>query len=115
MSGTKAYKNDGTGRLHERVAIVTGSASGIGRAIALALAREGAYVVCADLVYDARPDGFEEDREIPTHMVINNNGGRSLYKKCDMGKTDEIFALLDFAVKVSASSSREQTTRVFHV
>lgn len=101
------YKNDGTGRLHHRVSIVTGSASGIGRAIALALAREGAYVVCADLVPDARSDGFEEDRDIPTHTVINNNGGKSIYQKCDMGKTEEIFTLIDVTVKVCFISLKE--------
>ena len=37
------------GRLDERVGIVTGSASGIGRATAHALAREGASVVVADI------------------------------------------------------------------
>lgn len=37
------------GRLQDKVAIVTGAAGGIGRAIAIRYASEGAYVVCGDL------------------------------------------------------------------
>lgn len=37
------------GRLLNKVAIVTGASSGIGRAIALRYAAEGAYVACADI------------------------------------------------------------------
>lgn len=92
------YKNDGTGRLHQRVAIVTGSSSGMGRAIALSLAREGAYVMCADLKPEAAQHGFEADREIPTYQVIQNNGGQSAFMKCDMGVTKEIWALVDETV-----------------
>ena len=43
-----------SGKLQDRVAIVTGSSSGNGRAIALALAAEGATVVCSDLRREAR-------------------------------------------------------------
>lgn len=101
MSPTSLYKYDGTGRLHQRIAVVTGSSSGMGRAIALGLAREGAYVVCSDLKPEAAQHGFEEDKETPTHIVITNNGGKSAYQKCDMGNTAEIWSLIDFAVKVS--------------
>ncbi|KAF8856085.1 putative short chain dehydrogenase/ reductase [Acephala macrosclerotiorum] len=95
---TSTYKNDGTGRLHGRVAIVTGSSSGMGRAIALTLAREGAYVVCSDLKPEAAQGGFEVDKHIPTHEVITNNGGVSAFQNCDMGKTEEVWKLIDFAV-----------------
>ncbi|KAH8901186.1 putative oxidoreductase [Thozetella sp. PMI_491] len=93
-----SYKVDGTGRLHGRVAIVTGSSSGMGRAIALGLAREGAYVVCGDLRPDAQQGGFEEDKHIPTYEVIVQNGGKAIFQKCDMGKTDEIVALVQSAI-----------------
>src|ERR671934_2620017 len=53
------------GRLDNRIAFVTGSARGLGEGIARALAREGAVVVCADVVdasgvaddLPASPDG----------------------------------------------------------
>ncbi|KAH0835084.1 hypothetical protein AYO21_09733 [Fonsecaea monophora] len=99
MSAALSYKLNGTGRLHQRVAIVTGSSSGLGRGIALALAREGAHVICADRVAEARQDGFEEDKHIPTHEVINNNGGKACFQKCDLMKVAEIVALIEFAVK----------------
>ncbi|KAF2499908.1 putative short chain dehydrogenase/ reductase [Lophium mytilinum] len=73
------------GRLQDRIAIVTGASSGMGRSIALTLASEGAHVVCADLRAEASPNGFEKDIHIPTHTVIANNGGTSRFKKCDMG------------------------------
>ncbi|KAK5047284.1 hypothetical protein LTR84_006806 [Exophiala bonariae] len=100
MSAATVYKNDGSGRLHQRVAIVTGSSSGLGRGIALALAREGAVVVCSDRVAEARQDGFEEDKHIPTHEVINNNGGKAVFQICDLLIVAEIGALIEAAVKM---------------
>lgn len=44
-------------RLENNVAVVTGSSSGNGRAIALALATEGAALVCSDIRREAREGG----------------------------------------------------------
>jgi NAD(P)-dependent dehydrogenase (short-subunit alcohol dehydrogenase family) len=71
------------GRLQDKVAIITGSSSGLGRAIAFAYIREGARVVCADLSpaaradFKPRPDGsgvradILAERELATHEALN--------------------------------------------
>jgi len=61
MTSTSTYKNGRTGGLHGRVAIITGSSSGMGRAIALTLAHEGLHVVCSDLKPEAAQHGFEKE------------------------------------------------------
>jgi NAD(P)-dependent dehydrogenase (short-subunit alcohol dehydrogenase family) len=58
-----------TGRFEGKVAFITGATSGIGRATALAFAREGASVVVGDIA-------IEGNRE--TARVIEQAGGRSL-------------------------------------
>lgn len=63
-------------RLQDKVAIVTGGAMGLGRAYALALAREGAAVVCADIKY---PEAREAAAEIEAA------GGRGLAVEVDVG------------------------------
>jgi len=66
-------------RLEHRVASVTGSSSGNGRAIALALAREGASVVCADLEQAAQKAGYKRDPEINTDALITQSGGQATF------------------------------------
>jgi len=70
--------------LENQTAIVTGSSSGNGRAIALALSAAGATVVCADLHKNARKEGYEEDLEIDTDDVIQRRGGRAVYVQVDV-------------------------------
>src|SRR5437588_1263026 len=87
-------KRDFTGK----VAFVTGAANGIGRAAALAFAREGASVVVADV----SEKGNEE-----TARMIEEQDGRALAVRCDvtqgedvksaLDKTGETFGRLDFA------------------
>src|SRR4051794_20800848 len=81
-----------------KVAFVTGAASGIGRAAALAFAREGASVGAADV---------SEQGNRETARLIEEQGGRALAVRCDvtrgedvkaaLGKTVEAFGRLDFA------------------
>jgi NAD(P)-dependent dehydrogenase (short-subunit alcohol dehydrogenase family) len=78
------------GKLAGRVAIVTGAASGIGRATALALAAEGAAVVVADLV----GDGAERvAREIAAA------GGRAAAQQTDVADEGSVAAMIEAAVK----------------
>jgi NAD(P)-dependent dehydrogenase (short-subunit alcohol dehydrogenase family) len=79
-----------TGRFEGRVAFVTGATSGIGRATALAFAREGASVVVGDIA-------TEGNRE--TARVIEQAGGRSLAVTCDVTRGEDIKAALQSAVE----------------
>jgi NAD(P)-dependent dehydrogenase (short-subunit alcohol dehydrogenase family) len=65
-----------TGRFEGRVAFVTGATSGIGRATAVAFAREGASVVVGDIATEGNCE---------TARVIEQAGGR-------MGRPEEIAA-----------------------
>ncbi|RAQ47467.1 short chain type dehydrogenase [Aspergillus flavus] len=64
-------------RLVNNIAIVTGSSSGIGRAIALKFSREGADDHCADIREIARTEILTET-EIATHDLITQNGGTAV-------------------------------------
>jgi NAD(P)-dependent dehydrogenase (short-subunit alcohol dehydrogenase family) len=86
-------------RLEGKVAIVTGASSGIGRAIAVGFAREGARVVCADLRKDARPEGYEADREKDTDEVIRDNGGEAFFMRADVTVGKEVANLVTTMVE----------------
>lgn len=71
---------------HERVALVTGASSGIGRASALAFARAGAKVVAADL---SESGGSE------TVALITSAGGEALFVQTDVSKNSEVKSLIE--------------------
>ncbi|GAA3853776.1 SDR family oxidoreductase [Streptomyces lacrimifluminis] len=73
-----------------KVAFVTGAGSGIGRATAVAFAREGARVALADL----SPDGLRE-----TARLIEQAGGQALALTCDVTSEDDVRSALDATVQ----------------
>jgi len=73
-----------------KVAFVTGAASGIGRATALAFAREGASVVVADI--------SEQGNQETAHM-IEELGGRAIAVRCDVTRAQDVKAALDKTVE----------------
>ncbi|WP_249593852.1 SDR family NAD(P)-dependent oxidoreductase [Peribacillus frigoritolerans] len=76
--------------LKDKVAVITGGASGIGKATALKYAKEGAKVVVAD---------FNEDGATETVEQIKDSGGAGVAYKVDASKFAEVEALVDFTVK----------------
>ena len=85
-------------KLLDKVAVVTGSSSGNGRAIALALAAEGASVVCSDIRREAREGGYEGDLLTPTDDVIRANGGKAEYVETNAADYAAMESLINSAV-----------------
>jgi len=85
-------------QLEGRVAVVTGSSSGNGRAIALALAREGASVMCSDIQKSALKGGYEQDIHVDTDDVIVKAGGRARFIAADVSKAGDVEQLVAEAV-----------------
>jgi NAD(P)-dependent dehydrogenase (short-subunit alcohol dehydrogenase family) len=77
------------GRVANKVAVVTGAASGIGAASAAMLAAEGASVVCADI----NADGLNE-----VVAQITGTGARAVASVTDLGDVDQVKAMIETAL-----------------
>ncbi len=75
--------------LKDKNAIVTGSASGIGRAVALELAGEGANIVIADLNEPEMDEAAEQIRAL---------GVKAIIKKTDVSSKDQVKELIDYTI-----------------
>lgn len=78
-------------RLQDKVAIVTGAATGIGQAIAIRFAKEGASVV---VDYIGKPEVAGK-----TEAQIAGFGGKSIAIAADISQPDQVQTLIDGAVK----------------
>lgn len=87
--------------LNNKVAIVTGASSGMGRAIALSIADHGAKVVCCDLRPEANPSGYEEDISITTSDLIIKKGGVAIFQKVDISDMKQLEETFSLAISVS--------------
>ena len=72
---------------------MTGAASGIGRAIAIRFAEEGAKVVVADIIDKPKEGG------LPTEQEIIQAGGEALRIRCDISKWDDVDAMISRTVQ----------------
>jgi 3-oxoacyl-[acyl-carrier protein] reductase len=73
-------------RLKGRVTIITGGARGIGKAIALALVREGAKVAIVD---------FDKEAAIALKDKIEKDQGQAIAIPCDVSKSSEVKRMVD--------------------
>lgn len=83
----------------EKVALVTGAASGIGRAAALAFAQEGARVIVSDI----HANGGEG-----TARTIRDTGKPAHFVQADVSKTADVEHLLEQTIALWAARLRFQ-------
>ena len=74
----------------EHLALITGASSGIGRATALAFAKNGSDVVIADVQIDAGEQ---------TAQMVEKLGQRALFLKCDVSKEEDIKNVLHTTIE----------------
>lgn len=72
------------GRFDEKIMLVTGATSGIGRAVAIRAAKEGATVIAV---------GRNEERGAAVVAAMEEAGGKGEFMKCDVSNKDAVKAL----------------------
>lgn len=107
--GEQSYK--GSGRLQGKIALITGGDSGIGRAVAIAFAREGADVAVAYL--DEQEDAEETARWIEQAgrqcLLLPGDLARKVHCRALVEKTVERFGRIDVLVNNAAFQMTHET------
>lgn len=78
------------GLLNDKIALVTGGASGIGRASALAFAREGAKVAVADVLFEGAGE---------TVGLIESGGGQAIGIEADVSNAANVEAMVQKVIE----------------
>lgn len=101
----------GYGRLKDKVAIVTGGDSGIGRAISVAYAKEGASVVV--VYYDSNDDAEKTKEIIESYggkcILMNGDLGESKFSEEIVEKTMKKFKRIDIIVNNAAEQHPQES------
>jgi len=84
-------------RLKDKVAVITGGASGIGKEIAITFAREGAKIVIADL---------DQKAAAATAAELDPAGGHALGVAMDVANEDQVNAGVDKAIAINRYVSK---------
>lgn len=77
-------------KLNQRVAVITGAGSGIGRAMALAFAHEGAFILAGDLNGAAAEE---------TASLVIGNGGKCRAYTVDVTVPEQVNGMMDAAIR----------------
>jgi NAD(P)-dependent dehydrogenase (short-subunit alcohol dehydrogenase family) len=91
-------RHEVTGVLEDRVAVVTGAGRGIGRAIALELASEGAKVVVNDAGVDPRGRGHDAALAPAVCREIEDAGGTAISNDADVSSWSGAADIVDAAI-----------------
>ncbi len=87
-------------RLKDRIAIVTGGSSGIGRGICLEFARAGARVVVADIQEAPKRGRYHETNISTTTLTeIGKLGGQGLFVQVDIGDQADVKNLIEYTLQ----------------
>src|SRR5688572_32766298 len=103
----------GSGRLRDKVALITGGDSGIGRAVAIAMAREGADVAIAYL--EERKDALDTVKLVEAEgrkaLLLEGDVGDENFCRATVETTIEEFGRLDVLVNNAAEQHETDDIR----